>query len=645
MRSRFFTLSLIFLLSINCSQAQWDAECIAKSEMMSYPDSRLQKKSLLTESYNVLHQKIELDIHLYQKWVKGKVTTTFKTLKPAFNIIQFDLVNNLKVDSVVYHGKSVTFTHSNEAITAQLTNALPTGAVDSVSVYYQGNPGQNNPYQSFVFDAHDVKNPVPIAWTLSQPYGSKAWWPCKESLSDKIDSCDILVTVNKGNMAASNGVLVKRQIVNDSQELFHWKHRYPIATYLVAVAVTNYVEYEDYVVYPGNDTLKILNYVYPEYESVARTKSPETVKMIRLFDSLFMIYPFKKEKYGHAQWGWGGGMEHQTMSFMVHLNFDLVAHELAHQWFGDYATCGSWADIWLNEGFATYLTGVCREFLINRGSFRDFLREVREDVVKDPTGSVFISDTTKRSRLFNGRLSYSKAAFILHMMRWKLGDEAFFAGVRNYLKLPQAVYGFTRTADIKRELEKASGQNLTEFFNDWFYGEGHPIYDITWSHVGNHLTLRIQQKQSHPSVSFFNIPLPFTVKGKSGDTSFVLDPVSNENTFVIDLNFIPLSVDFDPEVWILGKSTVLKVKSQNSPEIHIFPIPADNTLSIYDYRGTIQHVKIYDMAGRKTLDIDYKAIQQIRDKQELDVSAYSSGIYTLEVKTDLGMARQRFMKR
>jgi aminopeptidase N len=627
------------------AKAQWNTECIAKSEMMAFKDLRLFKKSLLTESYNNLHQKIELDIHLDQRWVKGKITTTFQTLKPAFNIIQFDLVNNLTVDSVVYHGKSLAFTHTNDALTAQITNGLPVGAIDSVSVYYQGNPGVNNPYQSFVFDAHNAKKPVPIAWTLSQPYGSKAWWPCKESLTDKIDSSDIIVTVIKGNMAASNGVLVRRQIINDSQETFHWKHRYPIATYLVAVAVTNYVEYEDYVVYPNNDTLSILNYVYPEYDSVARTKSPETVRMMRLLDSLFIEYPFKKEKYGHAQWGWGGGMEHQTMSFMVHLNFDLVAHELAHQWFGDYATCGSWADIWLNEGFATYVNGLCREHLINRGVFRDFLRETRDDVTKEPNGSVFISDTSSRSRLFSGRLTYSKAAFILHMLRWKLGDQAFFAGIRNYLQLPQTVYGTTKTADLKRELEKISGQNLTEFFNDWFYGEGHPIYDISWSHIGNHLTMRIQQKQSHPSVSFFNIKLPFVIKGKNNDTTLILDPLSKDNTFEVDLDFIPTHVDFDPEVWVLCKSTVLKVKSQNSPEIHVFPIPAEDYLTLYDYRGTIQAVRVYDMAGRKTMDIDYKAIGMISDKQELDIRNYSAGLYTLEVTTDLGIARQRFLKR
>jgi aminopeptidase N len=512
-------------------------------------------------------------------------------------------------------------------------------------VHYQGNPALNNTWQSFVFDAHNSKDPQPIAWTLSEPYGSKGWWPCKESLTDKIDSLDFLITVKKGNKAASNGLLIVEKQINDSQILFHWRHRYPIATYLVAVAVTNYVAYTDYLVYPGNDTLPILNYVYPETEAEARTKTPVTAKMIQLFDSLFGVYPFKKEKYGHAQWGWGGGMEHQTMSFMGSFNFDLVAHELAHQWFGDYTTCASWQDLWLNEGFATYLNGLCHEHLVSVGDFRNYMSNARTEVLKADNGSVFVSDTNNRSRLFSGRLTYNKAAFVLHMLRWKLGDKAFFEGVRDYLNRPESIYGFGTNAGLKNSLEDASGQNLTEFFNDWYYGEGHPIYTINWSHIGNHLSVQIKQSSSHPSVSFFNLPLPMIVRGKTGDTSLIFDPVSKDNTFTADLKFIPESLEFDPQVWVLGKSTVLKVRAENSPMIQVFPVPVENTLTVYAYRGNIEHVKINDMAGRKVLDIDFKAIDRLDDNQDLDVKSLAAGIYIVEVETEAGKAKQRFMKR
>lgn len=635
-------VGLAFMTFVSFSQT--DLESIAKSEQSRYEKKLLFKKSLLTESYDVIYQRLELDINMDRRWVSGKVTTSFKPLKPAFNLLQFDLEDYLIVDSVTSKNKKLSFTHTNKLLTIQLSASVGIGNLDSVSVYYKGNPGLNNPYNSFFWDAHNQADPHPIVSTLSEPYGAKGWWPCKESLSDKIDSLDVVVTVKKGNKAASNGILIVEKQINDSQELYHWRHRYPIATYLVGVAVTNYVVYSDYVVYPGKDTMPIVNYVYPESEAEFRTKSPATAKFMHLFDSLFGEYPFKKEKYGHAQWNWGGGMEHQTMSFMVNFNFDLVAHELAHQWFGDWVTCGSWQDLWLNEGFATYLTALCHENLISKRDFRDRMTGQRSDIVKEDNGSVFVSDTANRTRLFSGRLTYSKGGFLLHMLRWKLGDKAFFDGLKNYLTKTGISYGFGTTDALKKELEKASGQNLNEFFKDWYYGEGHPVYDITWSHVGNHISIRIKQSPSHPSVSFFNMPLPFVIHGKTKDTSMVFDPFTKDNTFTADLNFVPQSVEFDPDVWILCKATVLKVRPTNSPEIQLFPVPVGNTLSIYAYRGNIETVTIFDVTGRLILNRDYKAERIINDSHELDVSQLSGGIYIIKISTESGTAVQRIIK-
>ena len=638
-------LFILLVLFARVSFSQYDLESLAKSEKDRYVSKLMFKKSLLTESYDVVHQRLELDINMDKRWVYGKVTTAFKPLKPAFNLLQFDLEDYLIVDSVTYKDKKVSYTHTNKLLTIQLSKSVNMGVMDSVSVYYQGNPGLNNPYNSFTFDFHNQADPRPIAWTLSQPYGAKGWWPNKESLSDKIDSLDVVVKVKKGNRAASNGVLFAERSINDSQTVYHWRHRYPIASYLVGVAVTNYVAYNDYVIYPGNDTLPVLNYVYPESETEARAKTPATVKMILLFDSLFGPYPFKKEKYGHAQWGNGGGMEHQTMSFMGSYNFDLVAHELAHQWFGDWATCGTWKDIWLNEGFATYLNALAVENLISKKEFQIRMSEIRSDIVKEDGGSVFVNDTANRGRIFNGRLTYAKGAFVLHMLRWKLGDKAFFEGARNYLSKPGISYGFGTTDDLKQELEKASGQNLTEFLKDWYYGEGHPVYDITWSHVGNHFSIRIRQAPSHPGVSFFNIPLPFVIHGKTKDTTMIFDPLSKDNTFTADLDFIPLDVEFDPDVWILCKSTVLKVRPSNSPEIQMFPNPAGNTLSIYNYRGNIGIVSIYDMTGRLVLSIDFESENNIKDSQEIDIGRLSAGVYSVRIVTEEGTAIQRILKR
>lgn len=641
-----FRLLLLFCVFTNQHFlfAQTITDTIANAEMQYKAIPKFNKKSLLTESYNVVYHRLDLDINPARKWVYGAVTTYFKPTKPAFNLIQFDCESYLQIDSVIFHKGKVPFNQSGPQLTIQLSNAVNVGEMDSVTVFYQGNPGLNNPHSSFVFDAHNPNGPVPIVWTLSEPYGAKGWWPCKESLYDKIDSVDILLRVKKGNMGASNGVLVQRSVLNDSQELFHWKHRYPIATYLVGIAVTNYVAYSDYAKYPGNDSLEILNYVYPEAEADARSKSWVTPKMIRLYDSLFGIYPFKNEKYGHAQWGWGGGMEHQTMSFMVSFNFDLIAHELAHQWFGDQATCGSWSELWLNEGFATYLNALCHEFLISKSDFRGRMNDIRTEVLKDNTGSVFVSDTANRSRLFSGRLTYNKGAFVLHMLRWKMGDDAFFAGIRNYLLRPEVNYGFGTTNALKAELEKASGQQLTEFFKDWYYGEGFPIYDITWSHVGTYFNIRIKQSSSTPGVSFFNLPLPVKVYGKTRDTLVVFDPLTKDNSFLANLGFIPQRVEFDPDVKVLGKYTVLKVRPENSPSIQVFPVPTSNILNIYNYTGNIESVQIFDLSGKRILDWDFKALNQLRESQELDVMALSAGVYVIKITTESGTAIQKLVK-
>ena len=152
-------------------------------------------------------------------------------------------------------------------------------------------------------------------WTLSQPYGARDWWPCKQTLSDKIDSLDVYVTCPAAYRSAGNGLRVAEYLDASGQKVCHWRHRYPIATYLVCMAVTDYVEYFDYADIQSG-TLPIQNYVYAEELTYAQQNSPLAVPMMELFDSLFIPYPFAQEKYGHVMFGWGGGMEHQTMSFM-----------------------------------------------------------------------------------------------------------------------------------------------------------------------------------------------------------------------------------------------------------------------------------------------------------------------------------------
>jgi aminopeptidase N len=326
------------------------------------------------------------------------------------------------------------------------------------------------------------------------------------TLTDKVDSLDFYINIPVGNMAASNGLLADT-LHSGNRVTYHWKHRYPIANYLIGMAVTNYAAYEDTVPTVYGD-IHVLNYCYPENKSDWQAASSNTAAALQLYSRLFGAYPFIKEKYGQAQFNWGGGMEHQTMSFIYATDFELVNHEMAHQWFGDKLTCGSWADIWLNEGFAVYLSGLCYQNLQPEWwlSFRNTcLGPIRAYGLH---GSVSCTDTNSVPRIFSGVLSYKKGAYLLHMLRWELGDSVFFAALRSYVNDTALTYSFTKTQMLERHLEAESGKDLSGFFAKWFYGQGYPSYALDWSQKGNALSCRLSQTTSDTSVSFYGMHVP-----------------------------------------------------------------------------------------------------------------------------------------
>ena len=324
---------------------------------------------------------------------------------------------------------------------------------------------------------------------------------------------------------------------------------------------------------------------------------------MQLFHTNFGDYPFIKEKYGHVQFSWGGGMEHQTSSFMVNLNESLVAHELGHQWFGDKITCGSWEDIWLNEGFATYLAAFYME-----NKYPANVINNRKNVINNITsltgGSVWIDDTTNVGRIFSGRLSYNKGSYLLYMLRWKLGDQAFFNGIKQYINDPKLAYGFAKTDDLKRNLEQVSGQNLTEFFKDWFKGQGYPSYNVQWTQVGTqHVNIKMNQTTSHTSVDFFELPVALKFKNATQEKTIVVDNKTNGEIFFRNIGFIADTVLIDPEYWLVTKNnTSAKVQDAAAGQniVQVFPNPVGKHFYIYMRKmvaGTA-NINVYNAAGQ-----------------------------------------------
>jgi aminopeptidase N len=589
------------------------------------------KQSFAGQNINITYTRMMWNINPAVKFISGVVTPYFTTLEPLHQI-SLEKDTNLIVDSIIFHNQSISFADSADYLmNIYFPTTLALGATDSVSIYYHGIPSASG-FGSFVQDIHAG---VPIIWTLSEPYGAREWWPCKNDLSDKIDSIDVYVSCPNGNRAASNGVLVK-EIHGPTTSLYHWKHRYPIATYLVAFAVTNYTHYSDYASI-ASGTVEVLNYVYPEDSAYAKSHTPNVISSIQLYSQLFIDYPFIDEKYGHAQFGWGGGMEHQTMSFMGGFSHPLMAHELAHQWFGDMVTCGSWQDIWLNEGFATYLTGLTYEAAPSLPYWENWKRQTMNQVMSQPGGSVFCDDTTSVGRIFDSRLSYSKGAYVLHMLRWVCGDSAFFAGIRNYLNDTNLSYGYAYTSDLKQHLETSSGLNLTGFFDDWYYGQGFPTYDITANQTSaTNLEIKLDQTQSHTSVSFFEMPLPIKVYFSDGtDTTYVLNNTSSGQLFQLTTKDYPDSISIDPDRHIVCMHNIISsnvgIKSNNkNKDFLIYPNPTNNLVNINSNNQAILEIEILDIQGRILEKIYPKGKGKII---EINLSKYVTGNYFLRIKT------------
>lgn len=629
----FFFLFILSSLNINSQNKAGiisDMD-IPSMEQKAHEGQFRQVLSGAANTYDLKYHRCIWEVDPAISYIRGSITSYFEPIISGFNQIQFDLAPSFTIDSVKYGSIALPYTLlSSGILEINFPSSLPINVLDSVSVFYQGIPATSG-FGSFNQSDHSG---APIVWTLSEPFGAKDWWPCKQDLNDKIDSVDIIVTVPQVNRVASNGILLS-EVLSGTNKIYHWKTRHPTAAYLIAIAVTNYAYYSDYVPLTSTDSIEVLNYVYPENLATAMTQTPEIIKVIQLFDSLTIPYPFADEKYGHAQFGWGGGMEHQTMSFVVNFNQPLIAHECAHQWFGDHVTCASWQDIWLNEGFATYFEGLTQERYFP-ADWMNWKQSKINHITSAPDGSVLCNDTTDVSRIFNGRLSYNKGAYLLHMLRWKMGDSLFFLSLKNYLNDPLLAGGYAKTPDLIAHLETTSGIDLSGFFDDWYYNQGYPSYKILVEQSGNYVNVNIKQSQSHSSVTFFEMPVPIKFIGASQDTTIIFNNTFSGQNFGTNIGFHVDSVLFDPERWILSAHDTVNIGIPNEPlltnEIFIYPNPVINAVSVRLQlkAKTDITVDVFDVTGRKVYS-RHENMDQGKTIMTIETIGLSSGLYELKI--------------
>jgi aminopeptidase N len=635
MKKTLFFLSLA--LSFN-AYTQNDLNRIAESEKKAYQLLNTPQEQLVEDNYDLKYHRFFFIINPAKAKLSASVTSYFVATQPDMSSIQFELAPNMIADSAYHNGVIHDIDHSGKIITIAFNNTIAEGILDSLTVYYHGIPTGKF--------AHHTHNGIQEISTLSEPFGSSDWWPSKNDLTDKIDSIDVYVVSPNGIHVACNGVLVSETPFDATSTLAHWKHRYPIVSYNIAIAATNYARYSDYYV-TGNDSLEILNYVYPEDSALLYNNISTVLQSMRYFEKYFGPYPFRAEKYGHAEFGFSDAMEHQTMSFIGKDIFkpEIIAHELVHQWFGDMITLSTWEDIWLNEGFATYF-GAYWYGTVTPDFWLSWKRDIIKNVCSLKDGSVYCKDTTNPGRIFDGRLSYGKASMVLNMLRWIMGDEKFFEGIKSYASDPKLMYGLTRTSDFKAHMEAASGLDLTGFFDDWFTGQGYPTYTVNISQLpDNSTTVTIYQAQSHKSVSFFELPVPIQFFGGGRDTIIVFNHTYSGQEFTVNPGFVIDSIIFDPDLQLISsnnKTIPLGIDVLPSgKELKLIPNPVSNFLSVQHNLGRINSIAILNMDGKQELT---RLKKEDETGIEINTEKLKPGMYLLRITYKDGIVTKKFIK-
>jgi aminopeptidase N len=517
---------------------------------------------------DVKHYRLQITLSPDVPAVAGTVTISGETTSQV-NAISIDAKQNLTIDDVRFDGSPQGFKRKKNRIDISFSEPLQAFRSFEVAIDYHGIPVVSNLLGGGMLVARHPAGGFPVMASLSEPFAAPTWWPCIDDPTDKA-TAEIEATAPSGYQVASNGLLESTHNNADQTTTFFWRESFPIATYLISVAATNYSRFEDtYTAMDGVTTMPLVYYVYPEHLGVAQQKFAVTRRALEIFAPLYGEYPFLTEKYGMAEFPWSGAMEHQTMTSMgsnvigsATNNGELIiAHELAHHWWGDLVTMKTWDDIWLNEGFATYSEVLFFERYLNIDPGELMNRSYDDGEVSGILGGTVTAENLDNPFDDRGAI-YTKGAWVLHMLRRILGDEKFFDALREY----RARYSFSNasTSDFQRVCESEFGASLDWFFQQWIYARGRPVYKVSsdFSEVdglGNYTaTVLIKQKQSQAipgrAQRVYIMPLDVTIEFADGTSEKrAVWNDARKQRFTFEVAKRPVKLVVDEGHWVLKK--------------------------------------------------------------------------------------------
>ena len=626
MQSRFFFLLLVFVSQLVFAQDECKIEC-------SHQTSRIENTEYfqqpLMDKYDVKYLKLDVLLETANRFIEGNCITDVVTTT-LLDTFAIEFRQAMTVDSIFINGNKLPFLRELDHILVPLIISIPQNTGVRVIVFFRGTPANG------LFNG--LNNTLRFTYSLSESFQAREWYPAKQVLTDKIDSAEIWVTTSDVNKVGSNGLLKEIVVLANNKVQYRWKTTYPMAYYMPAVSVGKYAEHTHYAKPTSlvNDSILVQHYVADANNVLANNliNLNRTANFIELFSGQFGLYPFYKEKYGHAQSAIGGGMEHSTMSSMGSFGTSLIAHELGHQWFGDNVTCATWNDIWVNEGFATYSDYLAREgfpAFFTTGAAA-YMTSLHNNIMSTAGGSVYVplADSYNEGRIFNSRLSYNKGAAIIHNLRFEMQDDAkFFQTLKNY---QQQYKDATATGmQFKAVAETVCGRSFTDFFNQWYFGEGFPTYNGDYSKMGDSILLTINHTTSSAITLLFKGLLQVRINKPSGDTMVLCNITANSNQFKFHFPYTPTGIVFDPGNFILNQvgSITTSITNINSAiyQLKVFPNPTKEIVTLQFKPGAFVKATIVSVDGRRLAEyIIASSASQIQLKLPLH-----SGIYFIEL--------------
>ena len=591
-----------------------------------------------TERYDVHYYFLDLNMTNTATTLSGSAEMHAHA-RESLDSALMEFYPSFNISSITVDGAPVMYSRVNTALKIPVNKN--TGENFVIKVTYDGTPptAASNPLGGGgMTHASSPSWGNQATWSLSESFVAYEWFPVKQSLKDKADSSAVWITVPNACKAGSNGLLQQVVDLGNGTHRFEWKNNHMIDYYLISVAVAQYVEYNVTANPVGSGPVLVQNYIYDNPQCLPHFQADidATADFIELYAQLYGPYPFADQKYGHCMAPISGGMEHQTMTTQGYFGLGLTDHELGHQWFGDHVTCNSWAEIWVNEGFASYSEHLTLEYL-HPGDEVQNMQHRHSNIMSQAGGSVWVEDSLHDASIFDSRLVYDKGAAIIHTLRFLINDDTLFF---NALKQYQILYADSTASglDFIQVVEDVTGMDFSAFMNEWYFGEGYVKYGVRWNIVGNDLFVEINEQQSMPSATpLFTNDLELKFDRTTLADTIIRFPITGlQNQFVI-----PNGADYanvlsiDPNNWIINSSlgithdpnfTVGLNELTAVDEITISPNPAVGPVTVHMNKTGSYELVVVDSRGKVVLQQDFN------DSTSFDLGNNASGMYMIQVK-------------